>query len=760
MVKTTLLGAGLWGRSQQVGLEYVLRIDPNRLLAPVFTAMGRPDEALAPAYGGWESRPIAGHSLGHYLSALAEFWTATGDGRVKGKLDYTVAVLAGLQDSQGYLGGVPRSVFDQVFTGNFEVDNFSLGGWWVPWYSVHKIYAGLIDGYLRGGTFQALTVVKKMAVWAWEGTRSLSFDQFQKMLVCEHGGMVKAFADLYGITKDQRFLALAERFIHHNVVDPLMEGRDCLQGLHANTQIPKLIGLARLYELTDKAGYRRAAEFFFQTVKDHRSYAIGGNSIGEHFGPPDREPLGRDTCETCNTYNMVELAGHIYRWTQDPAVADFCEKALFNHILASQEPDTGAKTYFVSLDPGHFKVYGTEDDSFWCCTGTGMENPARYHRSVAHSDGKTLTLNQYLPSVVETPGLRIRIETNYPLESRVDMAVEKAGEGAQRLRLRRPGWMEAPLVVHIDGVAWGETRKPYLDLPEGLKEGCRISFDLPLDLRLEKSREEDHRTAVFQGPLVLAAGLGRDDFPPSDVQGDHLALMGWNSLSVPPVVISDQAPQAWIRKSASGAGAMPTFEILPGLMKEGAVPLVPFFALHHQRYTVYFDLFTPEEAAAGLSQRQTRDKLFQDRTVDLVKIGQQQSEVDHQLESRGSFSGYVGSVNLFWRDARWEGNYFAYTMKFVPERDNLLQITCYGKDVPGPGYRRRFRILVNNRELTVVDWEGDGQDEVTDLRFPVPQDFISDIPVVSGGVLAQVRFETCGMNFAGGIFEIRVLKIG
>ena len=292
MDNVTLL-EGLFKTSQDKGKEYLLYLDVDRLAAPCYEAVSQ--TARKPRYGGWESTPISGHSIGHWLSAASAMVAAAYDGQLKEKIDYTVDELAHIQsfDKDGYVSGFPRTCFDKVFTGDFEVEHFSLAGSWVPWYSIHKIFAGLIDAYSLAGNGKALEVVARLADWAKRGTDRMDDTQFQKMLICEHGGMNEAMANLYSLTGNRDYLDLSVRFCHKAILDPLSRWLDELEGKHANTQIPKVIGAARLYELTGNEDYQRAAVFFWNEVTKRRSYIIGGNSIGEHFGPPNQEKLDR-----------------------------------------------------------------------------------------------------------------------------------------------------------------------------------------------------------------------------------------------------------------------------------------------------------------------------------------------------------------------------------------------------------------------------------------------------------------------------------
>lgn len=754
---TRLCPDSLLGRSQKTGLEYVLRINPDRLLAPCYEAMGRGLEAKGLRYGGWESRQIAGHSLGHYLSALATFVEACGDTRAREKLVYTVNELARLQRDDGYLGGVPSSPFDRAFSGEFEVDGFSLGGYWVPWYSVHKIYAGLIDAYNLAGLDEALVIVRGMADWAARGLEGMSDEQIQRMLRCEHGGMVAVFADVYEITGDRRYLECAERFVHHAVVDPLMEGLDRLQGLHANTQIPKLIGLAKLYNSTGKVEYRRAAETFHRAVTSERSYAIGGNSIGEHFGPLGTEALGTDTCETCNSYNMLALTKLLFAWSKDTRYAEFYERALYNHILASQDPQNGAKTYFMATNPGHFKVYGTEDNSFWCCTGTGMENPARYNRFIWEHDDEFIYLNLFAASHMQYGSLVMELESDFPEGQSATIRVLESGEAAQRLKIRCPQWLEGPLVAKSADACWTSRDDGWLLIDSPLEKGMLISFELPFRLRRYEARDDEHKIAIMYGPLVLAARMGTDQFPVNDIVGDHLSLMHQEGIAVPAITSESADPADWlIIDRPEGLD----FTSKPGLFSDGSTRgFSPYYRIHHERYALYLYQYSPEDWEAYRAGQRAAEQALMAKTLDSVQPGTQQSEIEHHFSGARTNAGYLASVDAPWRDARGEGAYFSYRMRFIPGRDNTLIVRYYDRDGPMGSTRRHFTISVAGTRIATEDLQGTGSDRIIEKRYRVPAGCLDNSPIDNEGTTsALVRFETIGAHFAGGIFGLRVEK--
>ena len=397
--------------------KYLLALEPDRLLHTFRLNVGLPSSAQP--LGGWEEPKceLRGHSLGHYLSALSLMYASTGDARFKRRVDHIVAELAICQDHsvgagyhEGYLSAFPESFIDRVEQAKKV---------WAPWYTLHKIMAGLLDASQLCGNAQALEVLRKNADWVKSRVGKLSSGQMQTSLNCEHGGMNEVLANLYAVTGNTNYLALSAAFNHAKVLEPLAHGEDRLDGIHANTQIPKIIGAAREYELTGDPKYLAVANTFWDSVVLRRSYVIGGHSDREHFFSTNdfASHLSPDTCETCNTYNMLKLTRELFALKPDAAKMDFYERALFNHILASQDPETGMFVYFPSLKPGHFKVYSTPEDSFWCCVGTGMENHSKYGETIYFHDANSLFVNLFVASELswKKKGLVVRQETGFPV---------------------------------------------------------------------------------------------------------------------------------------------------------------------------------------------------------------------------------------------------------------------------------------------------------------------------------------------------------
>jgi uncharacterized protein len=746
---------GIFKESQDKGKEYLVYLDVDRLMAPCYEAAGQ--EAKQPRYGGWESTGIAGHSVGHWLSAAATMYSVTKDPILLQKLEYAVDELAYVQslDSDGYVSGFPRNCFDITFTGDFQVDNFGLAGGWVPWYSIHKIYAGLIDTYHLTGKKKALEVLIKLADWAKKGTDSLTDEQFQRMLTCEHGGMNEAMADLYLITKNQDYLNLAIRFCHQAILEPLAKQIDELQGKHANTQIPKVIGAAKLYEITGEEKYRTMAEFFWNQVTRHRSYVIGGNSNAEHFGPQDTEELGITTTETCNTYNMLKLTEHLFHWTHNAEYMDYYEKALYNHILASQDPDSGMKTYFVSTQPGHFKVYCSPDNSFWCCTGTGMENPARYPRNIYYRDNHEIYVNLFIASKIESGGTILVQETNFPESDKTTLIFERATGEASTVFVRVPCWTTGPVTVTINGQeVVSESENRYLAIHRQWNTGDQVEVQIPMGLHLSHTKNDSRKAAILYGPVVLAGALGREQFPETDILGDHLKLNNHPLIDVPSLITGERDVSKWVN-SVQGADPL-TFETEAiGQPGNVTVTLIPFYKLHHQRYTLYWNLMDEESYRTFVDNEKEEADRLRAITIDVVNPHEQQPEIEHSIKKENSRSGYFNLFNKGWRDTFGEG-FFSYEMAVIPDKPVYLLVSYNGYDntmhIDGKAYERDFGILIDNTLIAEVSLRGEQPGKLFEVIYDIPQQ------LTNGKEKVEVKFTSQEGKMAGGVYEVRTVN--
>jgi DUF1680 family protein len=569
--------------------RYLLSLEPDRFLCYFRTDAGL--EPKAPAYGGWEAPNAgAGRCLGHYLSALSLQFRATGDARFKNRVDYIVDELALCQQTNGLLtaqAGVKEG-FAELATGRGD----ALSKLRVPWYVQHKMFAGLRDAYWLTGNEKARAVLVRMADWAVDVTHALDETQFQLMLEQEHGGMREVLADVYALTGNQQYLDLANRFLHTKIMAPLEAGRDELDGLHANTQIPKLTGAARIYELTGDTRERDAAVFFWDCVVRDHSYAIGGDSDEEHFGPPDQlaQHLTAATCETCNTYNMLKLTRHLFTWQPEVAYADYYERALYNQILASQEPGTGMFTYFVSLKPGHFRTYSTPMDSFWCCVGTGMENHTQYGNSIYFHDNDHLFVNLYIPSELtwSDKHLVVKQETHYPESDRVTFTLACAEPVTFAFNLRYPGWALPGLEIKVNSqtVATSATPGHFVPVRRQWQDGDKIEVKIPMELRAETLPGDPHKIAIFYGPLVLGGELGTAGLPASLEARDNGRFRKVPDPEVPGLATDDKPVERWLKPVP---GQKLTFRT-EGVGRPHDVTLIPFYREYAERYTVYWNL--------------------------------------------------------------------------------------------------------------------------------------------------------------------------
>ena len=500
-------------QAQQTDLHYILALNPDRLLAPFLREAGLTPKA--PSYTNWENTGLDGHIGGHYISALSMMYAATGDTAVYNRLNYMLDELHRAQQAvgTGFIGGTPGSLqlWKEIKTGNIRAGGFDLNGKWVPLYNIHKTYAGLRDAYLYAGSELARQMLIDFTDWMIDITSGLSDEQMQDMLRSEHGGLNETFADVAEITGDKKYLELARRFSHKIILDPLIKDEDRLTGMHANTQIPKVIGYKRVAELSqnDKdwnhaAEWDHAARFFWNTVVNHRSVCIGGNSVREHFHPTDNfTSMLNDVQgpETCNTYNMLRLTKMLYQNSQnpynanepDPNYVNYYERALYNHILASQEPDKGGFVYFTPMRPGHYRVYSQPETSMWCCVGSGLENHTKYGEFIYAHQKDTLYVNLFIPSQLtwKEQGLTLTQETRFPDDGKVTLRIDEAPKKQQTLAIRMPEWanQSKSYYVKINGkrkVIITGKGSHYLHFSRKWKKGDVVTFNLPMRVSVEQ----------------------------------------------------------------------------------------------------------------------------------------------------------------------------------------------------------------------------------------------------------------------------------
>jgi DUF1680 family protein len=734
--------------------DYLLSLEPDRFLSRFRTEAGLPPKA--PRYGGWESLGVAGQTLGHYLSACSLMYASTGDGRFRDRATYIVDELALCQDhfnAGGYVGAIPD--WKNAF-GNLKARGGRMIGW-VPWYTLHKEMAGLRDAHLYCGNAKAEQVLVRLADWVGTAVAPLDDRQMQVMLETEQGGMAETLADVYALTGRQKYMDLARRFTHHAVIDPLAAGADQLDGLHANTQVPKLIGAERIFTLTGDDYFGRAAGFFWQTVTERRTFATGGNGDAEHFFDPARaaQHLTAGTAETCNVYNMLKLSHALFATDPRPDYADYVERALYNQILGSQDPRRGMVTYHQSLRPGGFKVYSDPTNAMWCCVGTGMENHARYGESIyfhtpAAAAEPALWVNLFIPSQLTWAerGLTVRQETKYPDEPTTTLTITAEQPTELTLRLRVPDWLRGVPVLTVNG-------QPQVVRPtDGLvavkrtwKTGDVITYTLPMEVRVEPLEGSPDEVAFAYGPCVLAADMGTEGLDKVQfyLRDENTYV---NAPTPPAPVVVGSAGQL-----AAGVEPVPgeplTFRT-HGIMRPADLTLRPYSRTHYVRYAVYFhDYADPadyDRHAAAVAAAAEAERQLALRTVDDVRPGEQQSEVNHHLSASGSRTGT--HLDRHWRDAPAGGS-FEYAVRVPTDGPAELRCTYWGDDAG-----RQFDVLVDGQRVARESLTGAHPGEFFDAAYPLP------VELTRGKSTVTVRFAPVGSSIAGGLFELRVLRPG
>ena len=761
-------------QAQQTDLHYILALDPDRLSAPFLREAGLTPKA--PSYTNWENTGLDGHIGGHYLSALSMMYAATGDTAIYHRLNYMLNELHRAQQAvgTGFIGGTPGSLqlWKEIKAGDIRAGGFSLNGKWVPLYNIHKTYAGLRDAYLYAHSDLARQMLIDLTDWMIDITSGLSDSQMQDMLRSEHGGLNETFADVAEITGDKKYLELARRFSHKVILDPLIKDEDRLNGMHANTQIPKVIGYKRVAEVSkdDKdwnhaAEWDHAARFFWNTVVNHRSVCIGGNSVREHFHPSDNfTSMLNDVQgpETCNTYNMLRLTKMLYQNSgdvdnsnkPDPRYVDYYERALYNHILSSQEPDKGGFVYFTPMRPGHYRVYSQPETSMWCCVGSGLENHTKYGEFIYAHRQDTLYVNLFIPSQLnwKEQGVTLTQETLFPDDGKVTLRIDKASKKKLTLMIRIPGWAGSSkdYAITINGQKKKYAIRPgvstYLPIHRKWKKGDVITFNLPMEVSLEQIPDKKDYYAFLYGPIVLAASTGTehlDGIYADDSRGGHIAHGKQIPLQEVPILIGNPVSIRTSLHKLNGNKLAFSYDgnIYPAQMGK-PLELVPFFRLHNSRYAVYFRQTSEEHFKAIQEEMATAERKateLANQTVDLIFPGEQQPESDHGIQYEESETG-THKDRHFRRAKKW----FSYNLKVKKEASQLM-LTIRKED------RNKTMILLNNERLTLTPTISKAdKDGFITLNYLLPQ------KLKAGS--CEILLKPDGTEWTSAIYEVRLLK--
>lgn len=717
---------------------YLLEIEPDRLLYRFYKNAHLPVKDSV--YGGWESEGLSGHTLGHYLSACAMMFIATGDKRFKEKVDHITDELEKCQQARrtGYIGAIPNedTLFAKVARGEIKSGGFDLNGGWSPWYTVHKVMAGLLDAYLYVDNKKALKLVSGMADWTYNTINHLTTEQLDKMLNCEYGGMNDLLVNLYGVTGNKKWLDLSYKFFDKFVMEPLSKHIDPMPGKHSNTQVPKAIGSAMQYALTGNERDKTIASFFWTTMVDHHTYVIGGNSNYEYCGPADKlnDRLSDNTAETCNTYNMLKLTRHLFSWQPDSKLGDFYERALYNHILSSQNPETGMMCYFVPMRMGTKKEFSDKFNTFTCCVGTGMENHSKYVENIYNegADGN-LYVNLFIPSQLNWKAKAVSIiqTTSFPESDKTILTIQTKAPKKFAIRVRHPWWATKAVQVKINGVKAdaGKDAHGYLTIDRLWKNGDKIEIELPMSLYTEAMPDNSNRIALLYGPLVLAGQLGKE--MPDPVYGT-------------PVLLTDNRNvKDWVQP----AGGPLKFR-LKGVGKPNDVELAPFYKTYDLYYSVYWDYFSNNEwtaRQAAYEEEKKKQRALDDRTIDIMRLGEMQPERDHNL--RASELSYTEiALGRGGREVR-KGGFFSFDMKVLPDVESVLLLSYLGDDKG-----RAFDILIDGTRIGTQELKGAETGKFFDVEYPIPAELLK------GKTKVEVKIQAHPDRTAGRVFSPRILR--
>lgn len=733
---------GPFKRATELNIKTLLNYEPDRFLAKFRSEAGL--KPKAESYHGWEDNTIAGHSLGHYLTAIVQMYQTTGDKEFLKRVNYIVDELYDCQkaDGDGYLGAFPNGkkiLEDQVAKGDIRSQGFNLNGIWVPFYTEHKVMDGLFHAYKYCGNKKALEINVRFADWLETVVKNLNDSQIQDMLNCEHGGINEALAELYACTGNQKYLKLSEVFYHKAILDPLSHGVDVLSGKHANTQIPKLIGLARIYELTGNQADRKAAEFFWDRVVNHHSYVTGGNANHEYFGAADslNDQLSDETTESCNVYNMLKLSEHLFEWDASPKVADYYERALFNHILSSQNPNDGRVIYNLSLDMGGAKVY-QDPQWFTCCVGTGMESHSKYSKNIFYHNNGELYVSQFIASELDwkEKGIKVRQITQYPDEQGTTLEIESANPFKLALKIRYPEWAQKGIQILVNGNPVKVNAMPgsFVEVGQNWKNGDKIEVKFPFTLRLESMPDNQNRIAIFNGPVVLAGILGPD---PDSLSTDP--------MYVPVIMTKEKNPEKWLTPVAGEANTFKMHDV--GRPRD--VVLKPFYETNECHYSIFWDTYNSEEwdkYQAEYQTEQKKKKEMDSKTVDLFRIGEMQPEREHNFRDEKSWVVEYKSRKA--READREG-WFSFDMKIDKGQQTALAVEYWG------GYTgsKTFDILVNDQLIATQNISNTAPGKFIDIVYTIPE------TLTAGKDKVAVKFVGHVGHRAGPVFQVRTIKL-
>nr|WP_304412930.1 beta-L-arabinofuranosidase domain-containing protein [Prevotella sp. RM4] len=759
----TLLNGPL-KHARDLNIETLLKYDNDRLLAPYLKEAGLTPKGQS--YPNWDG--LDGHVGGHYLTAMA-INAATGSQECRERMEYWISELQACADAnaknhpdwgRGYVGGVPGS--DRIWS-NFKKGNFGpYFGAWVPFYNIHKMYAGLRDAWVYCGNEQAKKLFLGFCDWAIDLTANLTDAQMERALDTEHGGMNEVLADAYAITGEQKYLDVARRFSHRRLLNPLMQRRDVLDNMHANTQVPKVIGFERIAELSGDEAYHTAGAYFWDIVTGERTLAFGGNSRREHF--PSREACQDfvqdiDGPESCNTNNMLKLTEDLHRRNPEARYADFFELATFNHILSTQHPEHGGYVYFTSARPRHYRNYSAPNEAMWCCVGTGMENHGKYNQFIYTHSGDALFVNLFVASELnwKAKGITLRQETSFPYSenSRITITQSPNTKQPTPIMVRYPGWVKpGQFSVKVNGKPVSIVTGPssYVAINRQWKKGDVIDIQFPMYNSVKYLPNLPQYIALMHGPIMLAMKTGTEDLAhliADDSRFGQLATGKKLPIDQAPILVNKDV-ESIANQLQPIAGKPLHFNLSTKMVNKIEGELMPFFELHDARYMMYWLALSEDsykDYLANLAKQEQERQALEARTTDKVQPGEQQPESDHFMETDQSTVGNTNDV--FFRDAR-DGHYFSYLMQTGGKTDLSLRLKYWGV---GDWKNPEFDIFVDDTLVTTVNLVGKYRTSQFKFEeYPIPAQLLK------GKKQVRIKFVAKPHKQVGEIYEVRLIS--
>ena len=750
--------------ARDLNVQVLLKYDCDRMLAPYRKEAGL--QPRKPSYPNWDG--LDGHVGGHYLTALA-INAATGNEECRKRMEYMISELQLVLDANNqrheawchnYIGGVPNSA--KMWTAFSKGDFGPYFGTWAPFYNIHKMYAGLRDAWLYCGNEQAKNLFLKFCDWAVDITRDLNDEQMERMLGNEHGGMNEVLADAYAITGEQKYMDCARRFSHRMLLVPLENGKDCLDNMHANTQIPKVIGYQRIAELAHDMQYHNASEYFWEIVTRQRSLAFGGNSRREHF--PTKENCidyinDIDGPESCNTYNMLKLTEDLNRVKPNGMYGDFYETAMFNHILSAQHPQHGGYVYFTPARPRHYRNYSAPNKAMWCCVGTGMEDHGKYgqfvwtHDKGVKAENDALYVNLFVASELNWKDRKmvIRQQTAFPYAETSVVEVAK-GKGTFILKVRKPSWCDDFTVKGVGFDADSYEENGFVCIKRKWKKGDQVKISMPMHAYIKPMVNVPQYVAIMYGPIMLGMKTGNEDMRSLIADDSRFGQYAGGkklALDKAPILLPKHLDD--IAKDLKPIPGKPLhFKLATHMENAIEGELQPFFEIHDSRYMMYWLALGENDYKAYMQKLADEEKARQaleNRTVDKVSPGEQQPETDHRMETDNSEKGNTEGV--FFRDAK-DGHYFSYLMQTKGETDLSLQLKFWGQD---EWRTSEFDIYIDDRLMTSVNnshrWR---TTQFKTVDYAIPSE------LVKGKKEVRVKFVAHKGKQVGQIYGVRLVK--